>query len=259
VRYYPTIEHEAAAGAVVEHLSAWPEVEAVVLVGSCARGRAAPTSCLDILVLAEPEVLARERPRLEQAWQHLYGRERVFAQLRALAQFSHVDLEFADGDPKPIVRDWWCGDPDSFELEIGNTFIYTVPLYERGDYFRRMRDRWLPFYDDALRRERLAMVRKFCANNLDHIPLFVDRGLHFQAFKRLYDASREFLQALFIARRVYPIAYDKWIREQLVDMLHLPDVYREMVALFEYDEFESDAHIAKAEAIHRLLNEHAKE
>lgn len=29
------------------------------------------------------------------------------------------------------------------------------------------------------------------------------------------------MQALFIARRTYPIAYDKWIREQVVDILGL--------------------------------------
>ncbi len=53
----------------------------------------------------------------------------------------------------------------------------------------------------------------------------VDRGLYFQAFDRLYNAHQEFLQALFISRRTYPIVYNKWIHEQIVDILHLPELY----------------------------------
>ena len=36
------------------------------------------------------------------------------------------------------------------------------------------------------------MVRKYCLNNLDHIPLYIERRLHFQCFNRFYDAFREF-------------------------------------------------------------------
>lgn len=63
------------------------------------------------------------------------------------------------------------------------------------------------------------MVGGYCIKNLQHLPGFVARRVYFQAFDRLYNAYREFLQALFIARRTHPIAYNKWIREQVEEIL----------------------------------------
>ncbi len=57
------------------------------------------------------------------------------------------------------------------------------------------------------------------------------------------------LQALFIARRTYPIAYDKWIREQVVEILGLPELHPQMVHLLEIDRLESDELIQKAETV----------
>ena len=96
---------------------------------------------------------------------------------------------------------------------------------------RRVRSRWLPFYDEGLRARRLAMVREACLYDLDHVPFFLERGLPFQAFDRLYKAQQEFLQGLFIARRVYALAYNKWIREQVVEWLGLPDVFDQLMRL----------------------------
>jgi hypothetical protein len=63
----------------------------------------------------------------------------------------------------------------------------------------------------------------------------------------------EFLQALFITNRVYPISYDKWIYEQLNDFLHFPELYTELVKMMEYRNFESDEHVKKAEKLEQLL------
>ena len=75
-------------------------------------------------------------------------------------------------------------------IDRSRSLVYSVPLLETGDYFKRLRARWLPYYNERLRKERLAGVREFCLNNLGHIPLYVDRGLYFQAFDRLYNAFR---------------------------------------------------------------------
>jgi hypothetical protein len=87
----------------------------------------------------------------------------------------------------------------------------------------------------------------------------VERGLYFQSFRRLYNAFGEFLQALFIARRVYPIAYDKWICEQIEEILGLPELYRQLPALLEIPHFESREHAVKAETLRRLLHEYTDE
>ena len=96
---------------------------------------------------------------------------------------------------------------------------------------RRLADlcaQWLPYYDEALRLERLQMVRDACLLNIERVHFAVRRELYFYAFDRLYHAFQEFLQAVFIANRVYPIAYNKWIREQVEggwDYLHYMPSY----------------------------------
>ncbi len=249
---YPTPEHARAAEAVRDYFAARSETEAVLLVGSTARGKASRESCLDIMVLVRPEVYVTHKDDIRQQWAAYYESADVFHAVRSVGKYTHIDLDVINGQFTPGYHGWTSG-PDEFELEIGNTLVYSVPLWQRGDYLAQLKARWLPYYDDELRRERLAMVRRFCLNNLDHIPSFVERGLYFQSFNRLYDAYREFLQSLFIARRVYPIAYDKWIREQIQDILGLPELYQQLPHLFEIQHFESGEIAQKAEDVRRLL------
>ena len=252
---YPTVEHQRAAEAIVGAFSQHPDTEAVILVGSCARGKARWDSCLDVMILVLPEVPAARRAELERWWEDLYQAEPAFHALRRLARFSHVDLEFVDGCFVPGAHGWTTG-PDEFELEVGNTLVYSAPLWERGDYLQRLKAQWLPYYGEEMRQERLAMVRGFCVNNLEHIPPFVERGLYFQAFNRLYDAFREFLQALFIARRTYPIAYDNWIREQIEEILGLPELYRQLPRLLEIQHLESGEIADRASDLRCLVEEY---
>jgi hypothetical protein len=67
---------------------------------------------------------------------------------------------------------------------------------------------------------------------------------------------QEFLQALCIARRTYPIAYDKWIREQIEEILGLPELSRELPGMFEYRRFERDELTAKPRTLERLLHQY---
>ena len=172
--------------------------------------------------------------------------------MRGVGAFSQVDLDIVDGIFMPRPRGWTDG-PDAFELEIGNTLAYSAPLWTSGDRLARLQAQWLPYYAEALRTARLADARRFCLNNLEHIPLYVRRGLYFQSFHRLYDALREFLQALFISRRVYPIAYDKWIKEQTVDILELPELYAQLTSLLEIRHFESGEIAQKATLLRSLV------
>ena len=255
---YPTAEHERASKAIVSFFSKVPDVEAVILTGSCARGRATKDSCLDIMVLLPPKASARKRSRLERRWSDFYENSAVFSNLQRVGRYSHVDLDFVDGCFVPKTRGWTSG-PDEFELEIGNTLVYSVLLWGRGGRFKRLKAMWLPYYDEKLRQERLVTVRQFCLNNLDHVPLYVDRGLYFQAFDRLYNAFQEFLQALFISRRTYPIAYDKWIREQIEEILGMPELYRQLPRLFEIKHFESKEIALKARELNRLFEKCVQE
>ncbi|HSD02602.1 MAG TPA: hypothetical protein VLB81_09545 [Gaiellales bacterium] len=97
----------------------------------------------------------------------------------------------------------------------------------------------------------------YVVNDLDHVPLMVRRDEPFHAFHRLYLAFQGFLQAVFIARRTYPIAYDKWMREQVEDLLGLPDLYRCLPGIVGVDRLRLPALTAAAEELRALLDEWA--
>jgi hypothetical protein len=250
---YPTPQHERSAQAIVDFFAKKVGVSAVLLTCSCARGKASPDSCLDIDVLV-PHLAPQARTALEQEWNTFYTQAPVFKDMLQVGAFSHVDLGFHHGqiDPGHSHHGWTDG-PDEFELEVGNLLAYSVPLWEGDSFYRDLKADWLPYYSETLRRERMEMVLRYCRNNLAHVPLYVGRGLYFQAFKRLYDAFGEFLQALFIARRTYPIAYDKWVREQVVDILGLPELYPQLVHLLEISHLESDELSHKAKELEVLI------
>ncbi len=247
---YPTPQHENAASAIISFFAHRDDAETVLLVNSCARGKATPDSCLDIIVLVRP---GTDTVPLDTVWRHYHANDPVFAALRATGAFSivHLDVEDVRLEPAlPAVDDY----PDDAEIVIGNYLAYAVPLWERGGYFAQLVEQWLPYYDESLRLQRLAHVRRYCEDELAHIPLYVERGLYFQSFARLWSAFRMFLQALFIQRRTYPIACDKWIHEQVVDILGLPEVYEQLPRLFEIERFESDELVGKARDLQRLLD-----
>ena len=255
---YPTPQHERSAQAITQFFSRQPGVSAVLLTCSCARGRATQDSCLDIEVLI-PTLTSEASTALQRDWQVYLAGEPLFQEMRQVGAFSQVDLEFIDGrfDPARHPHGWTSG-PDEFELEVGNLLAYSYPLWEGDAAYRELKANWLPYYDEVLRRERLAMALHFCRNNLAHIPLYVGRGLYFQSFKRFYDALREFLQALFIARRTYPIAYDKWMREQIVEILELPALYPQLVHLLEINRLESDELAHKGRELEGLVGEYVQ-
>jgi predicted nucleotidyltransferase len=254
---YPSSQHKQAAQRIVEFFSAQNEIDAVLLTNSCARGKASTDSCLDIAILVPPEVLKDMREDLEHRWQNFYQTEPVFAALHQRGRYSEVHLDYVDGAFTPEAQDPSHAMHDEFELSIGNYLVYSVPLWQRTHYLEELKAKWLPYYSETLRRERLAIVRRYCLNHLDHISLYVPRGLYFQSLSQLHQAFWDFLHALFIARRTYPIAYDKWIREQVEEILGLPVLYQQLPSLFEIRHFESSELMDKARALEQLLEEYA--
>jgi hypothetical protein len=226
-----------------------------LLVNSCARGKASPDSCLDLAVTLTPAAFKNARSVIEDDWGAFYQSEPAFAELEKSGMYTNIEPDSVSGSFEQADHGYTSG-PDEFELEIGNLLAYSFPLWQGSDQLDRLKRAWLPFYSEALRTERLIMVRKFCLNNLNHVEPYARRGLHFQCFNRFYDAYREFLQALFIARRIYPIAYDKWIREQVAEILEMPYLYEMLPRLFEIQHFESLEIIEKAKMLRELVEEY---
>ena len=174
-------------------------------------------------------------------------------QLKQVGRFSVVHFDYVDGTYDDAPWDDGGG-PDGFELGIGNQLVYGVPLWEGSDYLAQLKGKWLPYYDEALRRQRLAMVRHGCLEDLEHIPWFYGRELYFAAFDRLYRALQEYLQALFIAHRTYPIAYNKGIRQQVEGILGQPELYKQIRSVLEIAQLESPALLEKTHLLKSLVN-----
>jgi len=126
-------------------------------------------------------------------------------------------------------------------------------------YFQELKQKWLPYYDDELRLVRLSAVQNACNNDLDHIPFLVKRELYFHAFYILTEAFRKYLQAIFILNKTYPIAYNKWIKEQIVKWLNKPRLYPKLLPILSISNIESNEISEKATMLRELLMKIADE
>ncbi len=192
--------------------------------------------------------------RLEALWRQELAANDILRRYRVSGNHAHVHLDLIRGEYKPETWDDGGG-PDWFEVEIGNQLAYSAPMHEAGLYYRQLQAQWLPYFGADLRGQRLMMVRAACVYDLEHVPFFVQRGLYFQAFDRLYKSFQEFLQALFIAYRVYPLAYNKWIRMQVEEWLGLPELYRALPSVISVSNIESSELIDRAGDLEDLLEQ----
>jgi predicted nucleotidyltransferase len=251
---FPTALHQQVAELALDFFRTRPLTDTVLVVNSCARGQAVPESDLDMAALLNPAATLQQVHQLEAEWQTFAVAQPIVDEFGRGGRFSQLHLDVVDGKFAPTVWDDGGG-PDAFEIEIGNRIAYAAPLAEPGPDFRQLQSRWLPFYAEELRLSRLAMARESCARDLDGVPYLLTRGLHFSALDYLYKALQQFLQALFLARRAYPLSYTKWIREQVENRLALPELYRELPPLLSVRNLESDELYDKAAALHRLLDQ----
>ena len=249
---FPTPDHTRTAHAVVTFFAERP-VLAVLLVNSCARGVATPESDLDFAILVDPRLPGPERLAIETAWTRHRDEDETMLRFASRGPFASIHLDLFDGPPQPERWDEGGG-PDAFEIEIGNRVAHAVPLWERAPAFAELQSRWLPYYEEGLRTERCSMVADACRLNLERARAAAGRGLLFYAVDRLHHAFEEFLQGVFIARRVYPIAYNKWIQEQVVGWLGLPDLFAELPPLLELGRLEAPELLSKADRLGRMLD-----
>jgi len=254
---FPTKLHQQTTEVIATFFHASPLVDTMLIVNSLARGQATPASDLDFAILVDPAVPPADIQQLEQQWAAFAISHPTFAQFRQSGAFANIHLDIVTGQYAATVWDDGGG-PDYFEVEIGNQVAHSLPYTDPGPYFQRLQAAWLPYYSEPLRSQRLPMVRDACLYDLDHVSHFVQRGLYFQAFDRLYRAFQEFLQVLFIARRTYPIAYNKWIREQVENWLKLPDLYARLPAILSISQLESVELTQKASDLRILLEQWAQ-
>ncbi len=249
---FPTKLHQDTAGLIRDYFTAFSNVDTVLVVNSCARGSAVPESDLDFAILVKPGTALAEKLSIERLWESYKEAQPTFLKFRRSNQFAHLHLDIIEGNY--VATNQEAGEPmDYFEVEIGNQVRYAAPMGQPGTYFKELQGKWLPYYAEKLRLQRLNMSIAACLYDLDHIQLFVKRELYFQAFDILCKAFHEYLQALFISKRTYPIAYNKWIKEQVVKWLNMPDLYPKLPPILSITNIESNEIKDKALMLRHLL------
>ena len=255
---FPTLLHQDTAELVRDYFLTIPNVDTVLVVNSCARGQALPESDLDFAILVKPDTTSTEIKNIETSWQIYSNTQQTFLKYKQSSPFAHLHLDIIEGNYTPTILEIGVAS-DFFEIEIGNQICYSAPMENAGSYFQELQNKWLPYYNEELRLQRLTMTRNACEYDLDHIPLFIKRELYFQAFDILCKAFQEYLQTLFIANKTYPIAYNKWIKEQIVKWLNKPNLYPKLSPILSVSNIESNEIIDKAKMLHELLNNLANE
>jgi predicted nucleotidyltransferase len=251
---FPTQLHENTARLVADYFLNIPAVDTVLLVNSTARGKAVPESDLDFAILVKPGLTQTEIKNLETDWQTFSENHTVISEYKKSGPFAHLHLDIIDGQYTPGNQE--AGEPiDYFEIEIGNQICHSLPMDKAGSFYQELQKKWLPYYNEELRMRRLALSGKACRYDLDHIPYLIKRGLHFHAFDILYKAFQKYLQTLFIANKTYPIAYNKWIKEQVVEWLDMPELYPQLSTIISIPDIETDEINHKAKVLGGLLND----
>ena len=249
---FPTELHQDTAELIRDFFLPISNVDTVLVVNSCARGQAVAESDIDFAILVKPDTTTNEIKNIYTAWLMYSATQPTILKYKKSTPFAHLHLDIIDGNYTPAIIE--AGETiDYFEIEVGNQICYSAPMDNAGSYFLELQKRWLPYYNHDLRLQRITMTRNACNYDLEHIPFFIKRALYFQAFDILCKAFQRYLQVLFIANKIYPIAYNKWINEQIAKWLNMPELYPKLSPILSVSNIESNEIIEKAKMLHELL------
>lgn len=252
---FPTRLHAQATAVVRDFFAPQAEVDTILLVNSLARGKAVAESDIDLAILVSETVTPAGMQAVEQRWFEFSAQQPILSDYRNANKFAQIHLDVINGEFEPVP--WEPGGAiDYFEVEIGNRLVYAAPLTGEGAHFKKLQARWLPYYEDALRAQRLHRAHAACAADLERVTLALKREMYFYAFDLLYKAFQEFLQALFIKYKTYPIAYNKWIQEQVVEILRMPELYVQLPPILSVNNLASEETSARARTLHSLLDKY---
>ncbi len=247
---------------MTEYFKTYPGVYAIVLIGSLARGRAVRGSCIDLYIfLGKRQFAALASTLMSRAkkYSSLGGRICYYegeVEGGILFDDVRVDIGFTHGELDPRNENSFDITRDEFETTIGNLFLYSVTLYEKGTSYKKLKQKYLPFYNDKLRSIRLNGTRKEFDYKIWKIKWLAGRGEPLSSFETILEAQRIFLQHLFIKKRKYPIDYVKWIKEQCSQILQMPDLYSELISIINGIELTKNGLTKKTNTLEKLFQKY---
>jgi predicted nucleotidyltransferase len=256
---YPHEGYKKILTDLVEYFKVYPGVYAIVLTGSLARGKAVKGSCIDLFIFLGKKqfnMLASKIEFRKKAYSRLNGHICSYeGDVEEGIMFGdvRVDIDFTDGNFNPCYENSFDITRDEFETTIGNLLVYSVALHEKGTQYQRLKQKYLPFYDDNLRKARLAGTAKEFNYKIWKTRWLAERGEYFAALDALLEAQRIFLQHLFIEKRKYPIDYVKWLKEQCAQILNMPSLYQELASVINGVELSKKGIFEKSDVLEKLF------
>jgi len=236
---FPHRHYKTTLTKIVNYFKEYPGVYAIVLTGSLARGKAVKGSCVDLFIFLPTKHLRSLASAINsriEAYSRLGGQIAYYeGEVEGGIEFGdvRVDVGFTDGNFNNSHEHSFDITRDDFETTVGNLLVYSVPLYQKGTQFQRLKQKYLPFYDNALREIRLKGTAEEFDYKIWKTRWLAERGEYFAALDALLEAQRIFLQHLFIKERKYPIDYVKWLREQCSQILAMPELYQEITKIVD--------------------------
>jgi len=256
---YPNRNYQKVLTKLSEYFKAYHGVYAILLTGSLARSKAVEGSCIDLSIFLgkkQIDALASTLKFRAMAYSQLDGEichHEGKVEGGVLFGDIRVDVIFTDGNLDPRSENSFDITRDEFETTIGNLFVYSVILYEEGTRYEELKSRYLPFYNNELRRVRLKGTREEFAYKIWKTKWLAERGEYLSSLETLLEAQRIFLQHLFIKRRKYPIDYVKWIKEQCTKILRMPSLYQELISVVNGIELNKKGVTNKASILEELF------
>jgi len=100
---FPTKLHQDTAELVRDYFLTISNVDTVLVVNSCARGRAVPESDLDFAILVNPDTATNEIKNIHIAWLTYSATQPTFLQYKQSTPFAHLHLDIIDGNYLPTI------------------------------------------------------------------------------------------------------------------------------------------------------------
>ncbi len=260
---FPNIEYKETLHKVVGYFEDYPGVYAVVLIGSLARGKAVKGSCIDLCVFLDEKSLKQlpfDRVSRVEAYARMNGHvchHEGDVEGGILFGNIRVDIAFTDGNFKQYGENSFDITRDDFETTVGNLLVYAVPQYEKDERCQALKNKYLPYYKEKLRKARLKGTSEEFRYKTWKTNWLAERGEYFAALDALLEAQRIFLQQLFIKKKKYPIDYTKWLKEQCTQILAMPALYKELVSIVEGVHLTKNGIAEKTRFLERLFEEYA--
>src|SRR6185436_20702948 len=99
---FPTKLHQDSAELIRDYFLRIPNVDTVLVVNSCARGKAVPESDLDFAILVNPDTRPDEIKAIQNSWQLYSETQTTFLKYKQSNQFAHLHLDIIDGNYTPM-------------------------------------------------------------------------------------------------------------------------------------------------------------